>query len=445
MPRVFNNKGKEKVDDESLIVWGSPKVSSSSSADVLLEKYLRKKRKKESEGGDVDTTAFRGRRRRLHIVETDISSPTKKDDDVFSRIRKIAAFSREKKRKKKKNEIEMYDLRSRVSNSSISSKIKKKRSSADRFETWGRSVRSRHKPKTTVTTTTTTTKSKSRKRKQNSRKLSDVLRHLGDREKKKSHENEDERIEDVVRSKNSVWEMNTVALTAAKSQQFDRRKRQREAVIVDTSPSRKKTKKDKTHSWKLKLASTTMNTPQRSKQTPSPNRKSTLTRGGKRMKQTPRGKALRQAMKHCGTGPISSCLKKVFRNLESDLSMFVHTCQTKKNSSPSSSFDMRQHRGNVDLRISNPCVGRCKTHLICECDVIRTTDEKKIQSGTLVSVILKQSTLERLHPNNEILSKDAIIRLYEPYHLFKLKSMHNNRRDSALLCTDLCEYSDVPQ
>ena len=148
-----------------------------------------------------------------------------------------------------------------------------------------------------------------------------------------------------------------------------------------------------------------------------------------------------------GTGPISFCLKRVLRNLESDLSMFVHSCQKsqkKKKKKSSSSFDMRQHRNSVELRILNPCTARCKTHLICLCEVVEmkvcSSSEKnavEFQNGTKISLIMKQNTLEKLRPSEDCLSKDAKIRLYEPFHRFEFK---NSTVSSALLCTDLCEY-----
>ena len=154
-----------------------------------------------------------------------------------------------------------------------------------------------------------------------------------------------------------------------------------------------------------------------------------------------------QLILRTGTGPISNCLKKVFRNLESDLSMFVHSCQKDDDNDKrsSSSFDMRQHRSNVELRVVNPCTARCKTHLICDCEVLRmtisSTNEKKaatFKQDAKISLIMKQNTLEKLCPSKECLSKDAIIRLYEPFHYFESE---NGALSNALLCTDLCEYS----
>ena len=103
---------------------------------------------------------------------------------------------------------------------------------------------------------------------------------------------------------------------------------------------------------------------------------------------------------------------------------------------------MRQHRNNVELRVVNPCTARCKTHLICDCEVVRmtisSTSEKKatttFQKDAKISLIMKQNTLEKLCPSKECLSKDAIIRLYEPFHYFESE---NGALSNALLCTDL--------
>ena len=447
MPRVFSKKKRRRTsslddDENNKVVWSAPKVSSLS--DRLLEKYRRKEKRKEREDEeDVDDPRSFSRRRRRLEIERESPKKLKNENDVFSRIHEIVTSKKKRKRKTKSKEIEMYRLPSRNATKNVDDRKTKqsnKRKASDRFETWGRSsrIRTRHKPVTT-TTTTTTQSTLSKKGRSNPRKLSDVLRRLGGRDRKRSN---DDKIDD----EDSIVVKKKTLTTAEKKNQILER-----TVIVESSPSKSQLgspSKKIIPAWKSKLANASMSTPQRSKQTPSPHRSKSASRKGKRTKQTPRGKALKQAMKHCGTGPISNCLKKVFRNLESDLSMFVHSCQKDDDNDKgsSSTFDMRQHRNNVELRVVNPCTARCKTHLICDCEVVRmtisSTSEKKsrttFQQDAKISLIMKQNTLEKLCPSKECLSKDAIIRLYEPFHYFESE---NGVLSNLLLCTDLCEYS----
>ena len=320
MPRVFSKKRKRRdVDDDenNKVVWSSPKVSSLS--DRLLEKYRRKK-KKETEDEDEDDVddqnSFWRRRRRLEI-ETDSPKKLKKENDVFARIHQIATSK--KKKKKKTKGIEMYRLLSRNAGKDSDDGRNTQgnnRKISDRFETWGRSskVRTRHKPMTTIL-------KKNEKSNQNPRKLSDVLRRLGDRDCIKTRRSDDlDTIDDDTKEKKYLKSNDRKIdslVTAKKNETFEPRER---AVIVESSPSKKLETPSKVPTWKSKLANASMSTPQGSKQTPSPHQISS-SRKGRRRKQTPRGKALKQAMKHCGMLCFCANVKRsgiTRKSLESD-------------------------------------------------------------------------------------------------------------------------------
>ena len=304
MPRVFSKKKRRRTsslddDENNKVVWSSPKVSSLS--DRLLEKYRRKeKRKEREEEEDVDDPRSFSRRRRRLEIERESPKKLKNENDVFSRIHEIVTSKKKRKKKTKSKQIEMYRLPSRNATKNVDDRKTKqsnKRKASDRFETWGRSsrIRARHKPVKTITTTTTTQSNLSKKGKSNSRKLSDVLRRLGDRDRKRSN---DDKIYDedfIVFKKKKSTSLSTVE---KKNQILER------TVVVESSPSKNQLgspSKKIIPAWKSKLANASMSTPQRSKQTPSPHRSKSTSRKGKRTKQTPRGKALKQAMKHCGT------------------------------------------------------------------------------------------------------------------------------------------------